>query len=300
MPTAGRNGPCAANTSSRDVVDPIDPALITRSQLRELFDRHGLAPSRALGQNFLVDPNTIRRIVRLAGVQRGDTVVEIGPGVGSLTLGLAAAGASVRAIELDRHLLPVLAEVTEGLDVTVHLGDAMTVGWDEVLAGVSQASVVANLPYNVGTTILLHLLDEVPKLDRFLVMVQREVGERLVARAGDRNRGIPSVLVDLHATARIVGRVPPTVFVPEPKVESALVELVRRPEPVVVDRAALGTVVREAFGQRRKMLRRSLVGHFTEEELAAYAVDPAARPEELTLAEWCRLADALVAQQPQG
>jgi 16S rRNA (adenine1518-N6/adenine1519-N6)-dimethyltransferase len=240
-----------------------------------------------------VDPNTIRRIVRLAGVQPGDAVVEIGPGVGSLTLGLLEAGASVRAVELDRHLAPVLAEVAAGRDLTVHVGDALEIDWREVLDGLDRASVVANLPYNVGTTILLHLLDEVPRLDRFLVMVQREVAERLVAKPGERQRGIPSVLVELHASARIVGRVPPTVFVPEPKVESGLVELIRRAEPVPVDRRALGAVVKLAFGQRRKMLRRSLAGRLDEAALDALGIDPVTRPEQLDLAAWCRLAGAM-------
>jgi 16S rRNA (adenine1518-N6/adenine1519-N6)-dimethyltransferase len=257
--------------------------------LRELLERHQLAPSRALGQNFLVDPNTVRRIVRLAEVAAGDTVVEIGPGVGSLTLGLVEAGAQVVAVELDRHLLAALAEVTAGHDVRVLHGDALAVDWDEVLVGIESATLVANLPYNVGTTILVRVLDQVARFDPLLVMVQREVAERLVARAGDPERGIPSVLVELHATATIVGRVPPSVFVPEPRVESALVLLRRRPS-VSVDRARLGAVLREGFGQRRKMLRRSLAGRFTVDELSALGIDPQARPQELTLEQWCRLA----------
>ncbi len=222
---------------------------LTRREARELLDRHGLAPSRALGQNFLVDPNTIRRIVRLAEVQPGDPVVEIGAGLGSLTLGLADAGAEVTAVEIDRHLLPALREVVEPRGVRVVAGDALALDWAATLAGHDRWSLVANLPYNVATPLVCDLLDEVPAIDAMLVMVQREVAERLAAQAGDDAYGIPSVKVAYWATARVVGRVPPTVFLPQPRVESALVRIERRPGPG--RRCRPGAVVRPGADRLR-------------------------------------------------
>ena len=267
---------------------------LTRRDVVELLERHGLSPSRALGQNFVADPNTVRRIARLAGVGPGDPVVEIGPGVGSLTTALVETGAQVTAVELDRHLVPVLEEVVAPLGVRVVQGDALEVDWGELLAGHDRWALVANLPYNVGTTIVLQLLDDVPAIDRMLVMVQREVGERLAAGPGSGTYGIPSVKAALSARAEVVGRVPATVFIPQPKVESVLVRLTRHPAPVVdVDHGALMALVRQAFGQRRKMLRRSLAGRVSPEAFAAAGVAPEARPEQLGVAEWAALTAAV-------
>jgi len=267
---------------------------LTRREAVDLLERHGLSPSRALGQNFLVDPNTVRKIVRLARVGPGDPVVEIGAGLGALTVTLAEAGAEVVAVEIDRHLLPALREVVEPHGVTVVEGDALTLDWTEVLAGHDRWALVANLPYNVATPLVCDLLDDVPAIDRMLVMVQREVGERLAAGPGDPAYGIPSVKVAYWATAEVVGRVPPTVFLPQPKVDSALVAITRRPAPAVTaDPEALFTLVRTAFGQRRKMLRRSLAGVVSAEAFARAGIRPEARPEELAIEEWGRLSDAL-------
>jgi 16S rRNA (adenine1518-N6/adenine1519-N6)-dimethyltransferase len=271
---------------------------LTRRQIDELLERHGLSPSRALGQNFVADPNTVRRIVRLAAVGPGDPVVEIGPGVGSLTTALAETGAEITAVELDRHLLPVLEEVVGPLGVRVVHADALTADWGEILAGHERWSLVANLPYNVGTTIVLQLLDDVPAIASMLVMVQREVGERLAAGPGSGTYGIPSVKVALWATAEVVGRVPPTVFVPQPKVESVLVRIRRRSEPAVdVDPEALMALVRQGFGQRRKMLRRSLAGVVSPEAFAAAGVAPEARPEQLGIEQWGALTAAVHADR---
>ncbi len=260
---------------------------LTRTQVVDLLERHGLRPSRALGQNFVADPNTIRRIVRLAEIGPGSHVVEIGPGVGSLTTELAATGAEVVAVELDRHLLPVLAETVEPLGVRVVHADARTADWDVLLAGALRWSLVANLPYNVATTIVLELLDRVPAITEMLVMVQREVGERLAASVGTSAWGIPSVKLCLWARAEVVARVPSTVFVPQPRVESVLVRIVRLDRPAVdVDPVSLMELVRAAFGQRRKMLRRSLAGVVTTEQFAAAGIDPSERPERLTVAQW--------------
>ena len=269
---------------------------LTRSEVLGLLERHGLEPSRALGQNFVADPNTVRRIVRLAGVDASSHVVEIGPGVGSLTTELAATGAAVVAVELDRHLLPVLAETVEPFGVRVVHGDALTVDWDDVLRGAPSWSLVANLPYNVATTIVLDLLDHVPAITDMLVMVQREVGERLAASAGGSAYGIPSVKLALWATAEVVARVPATVFIPQPRVESVLVRVVRRPVPVVdVDHDDLMALVRTAFGQRRKMLRRSLSQLVTTEQFEAAGIDPADRPERLDVEAWAALTAAVAA-----
>ena len=265
----------------------------TRTTLAALFEQHGLAPSRALGQNFVVDPNTVRRIARLARVGAGDHVVEIGAGAGSLTMALAETGATITAIEIDRHLLPVLSAVADPLGVTVVHADALTADWPTILAAAPMWTLVANLPYNVATPLVLDLLDDVPAIARMLVMVQREAGERLAAKVGDDAYGIPSVKVGYWATAKLVGRVGPDVFFPKPRVESILVEIVRRPSPATDAPAGrLFELVRAGFGQRRKMLRRSLAALVEPDAFAAAGVRPEARAEELSVEDWGRLATA--------
>ncbi len=261
---------------------------------RRLLHEHGLRPSRALGQNFLGDPNTARRIVRLAEVGPGDHVVEVGAGLGSLTLALADAGAAVTAIEADRHLVPVLQRLVEPAGVQVVHADATSLRWPELLAGAPRWALVANLPYNVAVPIVLRVLDEAPAVQRLLVMVQREVAERLAAGPGSKAYGGVSVHVSYWAEARIVGRVPATVFVPRPNVESALVSFRRLAEPAV-DPARVGpdrlfAVVRAGFAQRRKMLRRSLAGVVAPDAFAAAGVSPEARAEQLDVEAWGRLA----------
>ena len=252
----------------------------TRRRLAERLDEHGVAPSRALGQNFVVDPNTVRRIARLARVGPGDHVVEIGAGAGSLTVALAETGAHVVAVEIDRHLMGLLHEVVDPLGVEVVAGDALALDWPAVLAAAETWVLVANLPYNVATPLVLDLLDGVPQIGRMLVMVQREAGERLAAGVGDAAYGIPSVKVAYWATARTVGRVGPDVFLPRPRVESTLVEIVRRPEPATqADPERLFALVRAGFGQRRKMLRRSLAGLAPPDAFAAAGIRPRPGPK---------------------
>jgi 16S rRNA (adenine1518-N6/adenine1519-N6)-dimethyltransferase len=244
------------------------------ADIAQLLSAHGLRPSRALGQNFVADPNTVRRIARLAGLSPGDRVLEIGAGLGSLTLALAETGAHVVALETDRHLVPVLRTVVEPAGVDVVEGDALRLDLAALLAerGDPPWSLVANLPYNVATPLVLRTLTEVPSVTRQLVMVQREVGERMAAVAGE----------------------PASVFVPRPRVESVLVRIVRRPEPAVdpgvVSYERLDTVVRAGFGQRRKMLRRALAGVVDSDAFARAGVRPEARAEELDVAAWGRLA----------
>ena len=267
--------------------------------IASLLATAGIAPSRALGQNFVADPNTVRRIARLADVGPGDRVVEIGAGLGSLTLALVETGADVTAVELDRHLVPILREQVEPRGVRVVEGDALELDWGEVLGAdpvdpdVPGWVLVANLPYNVATPLVLDLLDQVPAIERMLVMVQLEAGQRLAADVGDPAYGIPSVKVSYWATADVVGRVPPSVFIPRPKVDSALVRIVRRRAPAVeADPERLFVLVRAGFGQRRKMLRRSLAGLVDAAAFERAGVRPEARAEELSVHDWGRLAQA--------
>ncbi len=273
---------------------------LTRAEVQRLLAEAGLRPSRALGQNFVADPNTVRRVARAAGVGPGDRVVEIGAGLGSLTLALAERGASVLAVEIDRRLIPMLRRQVETHGVEVREGDALHVDWDALLGPPDSGPpwvLVANLPYNIATPLIAELLDDVPAIGRMLVMVQKEVGERLAAAPGDPAYGAVSVKVAYWAAARIVGRVPPTVFVPRPRVESVLVRIDRRPcpavDPAIVSAGALFTLVRRGFGQRRKMLRRSLAGVASPDAFECAGVDPAARAEDLAVGDWGRLAACL-------
>jgi 16S rRNA (adenine1518-N6/adenine1519-N6)-dimethyltransferase len=254
-------------------------------EITERLDRIGRRPSRALGQNFVADPNTVRRIAGLAGVGQGDRIVEIGAGLGSLTLALAETGAAVTAVEVDSHLVPLLRETVEPAGVHVVEADAMQLDWPELL-GADEWVLVANLPYNIATPLVADLLDTVPQIRRMLVMVQLEVGQRLAASVGDEQYGAVSVKVAYWAEAKVVGRVPPTVFVPQPNVDSALVSIVRRETlPADVDFA----LVRAGFGQRRKMLRGALKGLISDDVFACAGIRPEARAEELDVADWGRL-----------
>ena len=264
----------------------------SRGRLHELLDQSGLAPRRDLGQNFVGDPNTVRKIAALAAVGTGDHVIEIGAGLGSLTLALSETGADVTAVEVDRGMVPVLRDVVANLPhVTVVEADATRADWPVLLAGSARWTLVANLPYNVATPLVCDLLDDVPAITSMLVMVQREVAERLAAAPGSKQYGAVTVKVAYWGAARIVGHVPASVFVPRPNVESALVRIDRR-DPPDVDRELMFSLVRTAFGQRRKMLRRSLSELVAPAVFKAAAVSPEARPEQLGLPDWVRLATA--------
>ena len=270
--------------------------LLTPGSINALLREHDVRPSRALGQNFLADGNTARRIVRLARLEPGDHVLEIGPGIGSLTLALREAGVHVRALELDRHLVPVLrAVVGDDPMVDITQGDALEIDLGALLADAPSWRAVSNLPYNVATTVVVRLLEHAPMVDRMLVMVQREVGERMAAAVNSEAYGAMSVKVAYYAAAKVVGTVPSTVFMPAPKVESALVSLERRAAPPVdvpsVDR--MFVLVRAGFAQRRKTLRQALkgvLGDATIDTLTAAGIDPRARAETLGLDEWAALA----------
>jgi 16S rRNA (adenine1518-N6/adenine1519-N6)-dimethyltransferase len=280
-------------------------ALLTPATVHALLDAHGLHPKRSLGQNFLVDPNTARRVVALADLPAAAPVLEIGPGLGSLTLALLDAGHDVVALELDDRLAAVLrtvvADADAGARVRVEHGDAMRVDLAALLSPApSPRACVSNLPYNVAVPVVVRLLEEAEAVERILVMVQREVGERLAAGPGDAQYGAVSVKVAYFAEAQVVGLVPPTVFVPKPKVDSALVRLRRRSEPPVSVPSADGlfALVRAGFAQRRKMLRRSLapvLGDATPAVLAAAGVAPTARAEALGLDDWAAVARSAAA-----
>ena len=266
----------------------------------DVLRRHGVRPRRSLGQHFVVDPNTVARVVRLAGVGPGQRIVEVGAGCGALTVALADAGAEVLALEIDRRLLGALEEVTAGRAVEVLHADATDLAaWSPRLdaapgPGAAAAGgdwrLVANLPYNVATPLLLDVLDRLPRIGDMVVMVQREVAERLAAPPGHPAYGLPSVKVACRARAEVLGAVPPTVFWPRPKVASALLAITRFPEPAAGNVDELYRLARRAFGQRRKMLRSSLRGIVGLAGFAAAGVDPAARPGELGVGEWSRLA----------
>lgn len=279
-------------------------ALLGPAQVRDLAEGLGVRPTKARGQNFVVDAGTIRRIVRAAGVRPGESVVEIGPGLGSLTLGLLEAGAHVTAVEID----PVLAGALPGTVATVAPGwadrlrvvtaDALTV--TELPGPVGPpTALVANLPYNVAVPVLLTFLARFDSLERTLVMVQAEVADRLVAPPGSRTYGVPSAKVAWYADARRAGSVGRAVFWPVPRVDSALVALDRRdPPPTTATRAQVFAVVDAAFAQRRKTMRAALAGlagsgDAAEAALVGAGLDPAVRGERLAIGDFARVAEGL-------
>jgi 16S rRNA (adenine1518-N6/adenine1519-N6)-dimethyltransferase len=268
----------------------------SRSDIVALLESNGLAPRRAFGQNFVVDPNIVRKIARLSGVGPGDHVVEIGAGLGSLTLALAETGAHVVAVEIDNGVVEVLRDVVANENhVEVVHGDAGELDWGTLAATSADWHVVANLPYNVATPLVADILDRVPAVRHLLVMVQREVADRFVAQPRTSAYGAVSVKVAYWAEAHIVADVPATVFLPKPNVESALVEFTRRDQPAVdgVNPDELFALVRAGFAQRRKMLRRSLAGIVTPEQFERAGVASDTRPEELDVHSWGRLCRAV-------
>ena len=274
--------------------------LLDPRTIRELAAELDLRPSKQRGQNFVHDANTVRRIVAAAGVRQDAIVLEIGPGLGSLTLGLLEAAAGVVAIEIEAGLaerLPrTVAERLPGVAdrLRVIAADALTV---DSLPDPQPTAVVANLPYNVSVPVLLHVLARFDSIANGLVMVQAEVADRLVAPPGSRTYGVPSVKLAWYCSARRVGSVPPKVFWPVPNVDSGLVELVRRDPPATTaGREQVFAVVDAAFGQRRKMLRSALAGLFgssaaASEALVEAGVDPQARGEVLAVADFARIAE---------
>ncbi|NCG41763.1 MAG: 16S rRNA (adenine(1518)-N(6)/adenine(1519)-N(6))-dimethyltransferase RsmA [Actinobacteria bacterium] len=260
--------------------------------VKRLLEKAGIAPKKSLGQNFVVDPNTVKKIVRLAQIKSDSRVVEIGPGLGSLTLALIDTGAEVSVVETDGALIPLLTEVLNGGARIVH-ADARTVDWQDLAPGKGW-DLVANLPYNIATSLVIELLDEVPSVDRMLVMVQREAGERIAAKVGDSAYGAVSVRVALRAKATVVGSVPPSVFYPKPRVASVLVAVERHKQMETSTEVTeeMIRLLRLSFGQRRKMLRKSLIEVTTSASFTISGVKPSQRPEELDVEAWLRFAEA--------
>jgi 16S rRNA (adenine1518-N6/adenine1519-N6)-dimethyltransferase len=285
------------------LVDHAATGLLGAAEVRQLADRLKITPAKRLGQNFVIDGGTIRRIVALAGLTAADSVLEVGPGLGSLTLGLLEAGGQVTAIEIDRVLAAELPKTVAARSeelagrLTVITADAVTIAG---LPGEPPQVMVANLPYNVAVPIMLNLLEAFPSLRRALVMVQAEVADRICAPPGSRTYGVPSVKLAWYGTARRVGTISRTVFWPAPNVDSALVSFTRRAEPLEsgpVSRARVFEVIDAAFSQRRKTLRAALApwagsAQAAERILRDAGIDPALRGEAIDVAQYLRIAQA--------
>lgn len=274
--------------------------LLGPAEIRDLAARLGVSPTKRLGQNFVHDANTIRRIVAAAALAPDDVAIEVGPGLGSLTLALLPAAAHVHAVEIDPVLARALPET-----VRRHAGDLagrLTVHEQDALRltgplDPAPTALVANLPYNVAVPVVLHLLAELPTLRRGLVMVQQEVADRLTAAPGSRIYGAPTAKLAWFAHARPAGRVPRSVFWPVPNVDSGLVAFTRRRPPAGADRAAVFAVVDAAFAQRRKTLRAALAAWAGGPDraaatLTAAGVSPGARGESLTIEQFAAIAAA--------
>ena len=278
------------NTTDPNRPDPNPPHPQGRTEIRDLLTTAGLHPRKSLGQHFLADPNVTRRIVRLADVGPGVRVVEIGAGTGTLTAALAATGAHVVTYEVDAGLVEILEREVGGLpNVEIRERDASKIDLADDLAG-GPWTMVSNLPYNVGTGIVLDALRGAPDIVRFVVMIQHEVAGRLLAVPGTRTYGLPSVVIGLHARGRLAFRVSASVFVPPPRVGSAVVELERVPAPEGAEAAI--ELAAAAFGHRRKMVRRSLAGVLADPDgtLRAAGIDPTSRAEVLSADDYLALA----------
>lgn len=297
-------------------------SLLGPADIRELATELDVTPTKKWGQNFLHDANTVRRIVAAADIDASDHVVEVGPGLGSLTLGLMEAAGAVTAVEIDPRLAERLPRTVEqratdadgAARLTVVHKDALQVGADDIPAdptgqepaGQAPTALVANLPYNVAVPVILHLLRTFPSIRRVLVMVQLEVAARLVAQPGTKIYGVPSVKAVFYGEARQAGKIGKHVFWPEPNIESGLVRIDRHPagaEPWPVteeERAKVWPIIDAAFAQRRKTLRAALSGHYgsgaaAEEALRAAGIDPRQRGEKIGVADFVRLANVDVA-----
>ena len=277
--------------------------LLTSNDIRELCAQLNIRPTKTLGQNFVNDPGTVRKIVRNAGVQAGEQVLEIGPGLGSLTLALLEAGAQVSAVEIDPPLaqaLPITAQARfPEAKLQVFTADALTITGPESIDGATPTRLVANLPYNVAVPIVLTVLEKLPSIQTVLVMVQAEVADRLAATPGNKIYGVPSAKVAWYASARRTLTIGRNVFYPVPNVDSALVKIERRPHPdTAATREQVFAVIDAAFAQRRKTLRQALAGlagsaGTAQEALERAGVSPTARGETLDIDQFAAVAQQL-------
>ncbi|KNX38023.1 16S rRNA (adenine(1518)-N(6)/adenine(1519)-N(6))-dimethyltransferase RsmA [Luteipulveratus halotolerans] len=277
------------------------PHLLGATEIRDIAGRLGIRPTKQWGQNFVIDANTVRKIVRLAGVGEHDSVVEVGPGLGSLTLALLGAAAHVTAVEVDPALAAELPSTVESLApayadrLSLVAADALTV---TELPDPQPTALVANLPYNISVPVVLSFLERFPSLQRVLVMVQLEVAERLAAQPGSKVYGVPSVKARWYGDVRLADRVGRNVFWPAPNVDSGLVSLVRHDPPeTTASREDVFACIDAAFAQRRKTLRAALAGWAgspvaAEEALVAAGIDPRTRGERLRVEDFARIAAA--------
>lgn len=265
--------------------------LIGARRLRALLDAHDIVPSKARGQNFVIDPNTIRKVVSIAAPSPDDIVLEIGAGAGALTLALSDRARRVVAVESDRRLIPALQEILEGRDnVEVVVQDALEMD----LASTEATSFIANLPYSVAATIVLKVLSEAPRIGYLTVMTQREVGERLAAAPGSRTYGQTSALVGFFGDATVAGAVSRRAFFPVPRVDSVIVRIARHERFASVSHEEVFPIIKAAFGQRRKTVRNTLAALYgstleAERVLRAASIDPAARAEALGIEDFVAL-----------
>ena len=271
--------------------------VIGKSDLKNIMEQHDLKPSKSLGQNFVVDPNTILKIIRAANIEKHQQILEIGPGLGSLTSQLSTTS-KVVAIELDRYLVPALEEVLnhfgERENVEIIHQDAMKIDWKEFFShrqGIWK--MVANLPYNIATPLIVTLLENAPEIQSIFVMVQLEVGERFAASPKSKAYGIPSVKAQYWAETKVLGKVSPNVFLPVPKVDSAILQIIRKPSPPEVNYTNFSRLIQTAFQHRRKMIRKSLSTLIPISNFTIAEISPQSRPEELSVADWVKLTNTL-------
>lgn len=288
-------------TNHKDIASPI--------RTKEILKKHGFSLKKSLGQNFIIDSNILTKIVETAGLDKQTNVIEVGPGIGALTEHLARASKEVIAFEIDDRLLPVLADTLSPYDnVTILHNDVLQVNLKEVVGEKLDTEeplmVVANLPYYITTPIILYFLESALRIDALVVMMQKEVAERITAAPGSKAYGSLSIAVQYYMDAEIAFIVPKTVFVPQPNIDSAIIKLTRREAPSieVIDEAVFFEITRAAFVQRRKTLWNNLLGKYGKEEATKekliealdYAgIDPKRRGETLSLAEFGKLADAI-------
>ncbi|PCL89146.1 16S rRNA (adenine(1518)-N(6)/adenine(1519)-N(6))-dimethyltransferase RsmA [Paenibacillus lautus] len=280
----------------------------TPRRTKEIISRHGFSFKKSLGQNFLIDQNILYKIVEAAGLDEDKGALEIGPGIGALTEKLAQTAGTVTAVEIDQRLIPILREVLEPYgNVRVHHGDVLKVDLHELFcqdfADVSKVSVVANLPYYVTTPILMKLLEEKLPLENIVVMIQKEVAERMAAAPGSKDYGSLSIAVQYYSEPKLVCIVPHTVFIPQPNVESAVIRLAVREQPPVrvEDERFFFEVVQASFAQRRKTIANNLKSRFfpgegrerLEQLLQEAGIEPSRRGETLSIEEYARLSNVL-------